>query len=316
MQSLFRPATSLRPTGLKVASLFHRRHHPLQLLVLRGVASSSSGSSQAKGGNGADAQPQCYVVDLEGNDAGISVLSLNRPRARNALSRRFLAEFNQSLERIKANSDTRVVVVKSEVDNVFCAGADLKERATMSPSEVLQFLDVLRKSFRRLETASVPTIAAIDGAALGGGLEMALCCDLRVAGSKAKIGLPETKLAIIPGAGGTQRLPRIVGKALAKELIFTGRVLDASQAARLGIVNAAVETSAFEKALELAREIVPQGPIALQMAKIAIDGGLDRSLEDGLNFENQCYDQVIPTEDRLEGLRAFAEKRKPEYKGR
>lgn len=260
-------------------------------------------------------EPECYVVQLEGNDKGISVLTMNRPAVKNALSRKFLKEFKQSLDSIKGGSDTRVVILRSLVDGTFCAGADLKERAQMRPSEVLQFLDYLRSAFRSLETSHVPTIAAIDGAALGGGFEMALCCDIRVAGNKAKIGLPEAKLAIIPGAGGTQRLPRLVGRAKAKELIFTGRLLDATESADLGIVNVAVQNSAYEKAVEIARQILPQGPIAIQMAKISIDGGLDRDIEGGLRLEQQCYDQVIPTEDRLEGLRAFAEKRKPIYKG-
>lgn len=166
----------------------------------------------------------------------------------------------------------------------------------------------------------MPIIAALDGVALGGGLEMALSCDLRVAADTTKMGLVETKLAIIPGAGGTQRLPRIVGPAMAKELIFTGRVIDGAEAFKLGLVNRVVAQNqegdaAYGKALELAKEILPQGPIALRMAKTAIDRGIEVDLDTGLTIEEFCYAQVIPTKDRLEGLMAFKEKRSPRYKG-
>ena len=163
----------------------------------------------------------------------------------------------------------------------------------------------------------MPTIAAIDGAALGGGCEMALCCDLRVAGPKATLGLPETKLAIIPGAGGTQRLTRLVGESRAKYLIFTGRRLSGQQAHEFGLVNEfSGNKSAFEQAVDLAREIKQQGPVALRMAKIAVQRGAQVDIESGMAIERLCYAQVIPTEDRLEGLRAFREKRAPQYQGK
>ena len=171
-----------------------------------------------------------------------------------------------------------------------------------------------------LERLPMPVIAAIDGHALGGGLEMALACDLRVAAKEAKMGLVETKLAIIPGAGGTQRLPRLVGPALAKELIFTARVINGAQAQKIGLVNDAVDQNsngdgAFQRAVQIAQEIIPNGPIGVQMAKAAISKGIEVSLDSGLAFEGACYAQVVPTQDRLEGLKAFAEKRKPQYKG-
>ncbi|KAK9767529.1 hypothetical protein K7432_002629 [Basidiobolus ranarum] len=256
----------------------------------------------------------CYIEHLEGEDKGISVLSLNRPAAKNAISRKLLTEFHDALQELRFG-ETRVVLLRSLVDGVFCAGADLKERGSMSPQEVTQFLTKLRQSFRDLETLPVPTIASIDGAALGGGLEMALCCDMRVAGSGAKLGLPETKLAIIPGAGGTQRLPRLIGIPKAKELIYTARVLNNKEGAEYGIVNHAVDNSAYEKSLAIARSILPQGPIAIRMAKRSIDRGTQFDIDSGLDTEQLCYAQVIPTQDRLEGLRAFKEKRKPVYKG-
>lgn len=172
----------------------------------------------------------------------------------------------------------------------------------------------------------MPTISVIDGAALGGGLEMALATDIRIAGSEAKLGLPETKLAIIPGAGGTQRLPRLIGLSKAKELIFTGQVLGNTRAAELGLVNYAVQGSGYDKALEMAGSILSGGPVAIRMAKLALDKGSQLDLyalvthhshnsSSGLAFEQACYAQIIPTQDRLEGLAAFKEKRKPVYKG-
>jgi methylglutaconyl-CoA hydratase len=160
-------------------------------------------------------------------------------------------------------------------------------------------------------------IAVLEGAAFGGGLELALAADLRVAGAEAKMGLVETALAIIPGGGGTQRLPRLIGAARAKELIFTARRLGAEEAGRLGLVDQVVPAGqALEVALGLAREILPNGPVAVRMAKQAINQGQDLDLVDGLALEEACYARVIPTEDRLEGLAAFREKRKPQYKGR
>ncbi|KAI7898723.1 enoyl-CoA hydratase/isomerase [Cokeromyces recurvatus] len=185
----------------------------------------------------------------------------------------------------------------------------------MNPVQVTQFLYNLRKTFRDLETLPIPTIAAIDGPAFGGGLEMALSCDIRIAGPNAKMGLTETKLAIIPGAGGTQRLPRLIGIPKAKELIFTGEIMDSNKAKEYGIINHVDPVSSFEKSMEIAKAILPQGPVAIRMAKLAIDKGSHLDIDSGLDIEQSYYNQVIPTEDRLEGLRAFKEKRKPVYKG-
>ncbi|KAF9352977.1 hypothetical protein BGX34_011863 [Mortierella sp. NVP85] len=262
---------------------------------------------------------ECYLEHLTGDDKGIVVLNFNRPAAYNALSRKFVREFRDALQEVRYDSESRVLVIRSLVEGAFCAGADLKERSTMNLTEVKQFLTGLRDGFRDLETLPVATIAVIDGAALGGGLEMALCCDLRVGGGnkKVKIGLVETKLAIIPGAGGTQRLPRLIGIPKAKELIFSSRVLDSAGAKEYGILNHAVkEDSGFNKALELAREMLPNGPLAVRMAKSAIDRGTQFEIDSGLDYEQACYAQIMPSEDRLEGLAAFREKRKPNYKGK
>lgn len=206
------------------------------------------------------------------------------------------------------------------VPGIFSAGADLKERVTFTPDDVTKFLANLRCLFGNIEQLPMPSIAAIDGAALGGGLELALTCDIIVAASTAKMGLVETSRAIMPGAGGTQRLPRRLSPAMAKELIFTSRIFNGSDAKAMGICNHAVDQvddgdAAYQKALAIAREILPNGAIGVRMAKKAIDKGMQVDIMSGLAIEEACYAQTIPTKDRLEGLKAFAEKRKPVYKG-
>lgn len=228
--------------------------------------------------------------------------------------------FTKTLDVLAHDKNVRVVVIRSLVPGVFCAGADLKERASLTPSEVSRFVTSLRGLLKSIEQLPMPVISAIDGAALGGGLEMALACDIRTVADTAKLGLVETKLAIIPGAGGTQRLPRILGPALAKELIFTARVFNGNEAKKLGICNHVVaqnesSDAAYNRALEIAIEILPNGPIGVRMAKKAIDQGTQVDLNTGYAIEEACYAQVIPTKDRLEGLKAFAEKRKPVYTG-
>jgi methylglutaconyl-CoA hydratase len=256
------------------------------------------------------------VEHLEGPDAGIVLLGLDRPEARNALGRKLLAEFRQALADLRVNSAVRVVVVHSLAQGVFCAGADLKERAGMSPVETAAYVKDIRDAFDELEDLPMPTIAALEGGAFGGGLEMALAVDLRIVGAEAQMGLVETALAIIPGAGGTQRLPRLIGISRAKELIFTARRIRAVEAGRLGLADRLVPAGeALSTALVLAREILPNGPLAVRLAKQALDGGVGLSLGAGLAFEQACYAQVLSTKDRLEGLAAFREKREPHFRG-
>lgn len=267
-----------------------------------------------------DPKDDLRVRYLDGEDAGIVVVGLNRPKAKNAISKNLVHMMYEAVEDIKKNNKVRSVILCSLVPGIFCAGADLKERAKMHQSEVGPFVSKARALITELGNMPMPIIAAIDGAALGGGLEMALACDIRIAANSAKMGLVETKLAIIPGAGGTQRLPRAIGVSLAKELIFAAKVVDGVEACRLGLVNHSVEQNAsgdgaYLRALELAREINPQGPIAVRMAKLAINQGIEVDLSTGLAIEEACYSQVIPTKDRLEGLAAFKEKRRPHYKG-
>ncbi|XP_036158308.1 methylglutaconyl-CoA hydratase, mitochondrial isoform X4 [Myotis myotis] len=216
---------------------------------------------------------------------------------------------------VKTDDELRVRYLEEEN-----RGADLKERVKMNPSEVGPFVSKIRAVINEIANLPVPTIAALDGLALGGGLELALACDIRVAASSAKMGLVETKLAIIPGGGGTQRLPRAIGMSLAKELIFSARVLDGQEAKAVGLVSHVLEQNqegdaAYRKALDLAREFLPQGPVAMRVAKLAINQGMEVDLVTGLAIEEACYAQTIPTKDRLEGLLAFKEKRSPRYKG-
>lgn len=262
----------------------------------------------------------CVYEELSGEEEGITVLGFNRAAAKNSISKNMLEEFAEAIELIRHESETRCIILRSLVPGIFCAGADLKERAKMAPEEVGPFVTKLRASISGLENLPQPVIAALDGHALGGGLELALACDIRVASSNAKLGLTETKLAIIPGAGGTQRLPRLVGPAKAKELVFTAAMLNGTQAAEIGLVNHAAAQNeagdaAYLKALEIAKQIIVNGPIGVRMAKLAISRGMQVDLSTGLEVEEACYSQVIPTKDRIEGLTAFREKRKPIYTG-
>mmetsp|Transcript_14007 Transcript_14007/g.19158 ORF Transcript_14007/g.19158 Transcript_14007/m.19158 type:complete len:391 (-) Transcript_14007:148-1320(-) len=251
---------------------------------------------------------------------GVAILTLNRPKAANAMGTTMLTQLHHALFTTLTNaspSDVRCIVLTSSSPKIFSAGADLKERSKMTQEEAAAFVTKLRGTFDGLEVLEVPVIAAVEGVALGGGLEIALTADIVVAGKNAKFGLPETGLAIIPGAGGTQRLPRKVGAARAKDLIYTGRRIDADTAYEYGLVQHVVDAgSAEEKALDLAQQIAQKGPLAIRAAKTAINQGFDApNIKAAMEVERQCYQKVIPTSDRLEGLAAFREGRKPVYKG-
>ncbi|KAL3691025.1 hypothetical protein R1sor_004676 [Riccia sorocarpa] len=253
---------------------------------------------------------------LEAPDEGIVVISLNRSEAKNAIGAEMLKQLHSMMAGMRYSTQARALLVLSTVPGVFCAGADLKERRKMGISETEKFVGTLRATFSALEALPIPTIAVIEGAALGGGLELALACDLRVCGEEAIFGLPETSLAIIPGAGGTQRLPRVIGRSKAKELIFTARRIDAQHAESIGLVDHCVQAGeAYNKAISIAREILSQGPLAVQVAKHAIDHGSEMDQAKGMLFEEACYSRLLNSRDRLEGLAAFAEKRKPVYHG-
>uniref|UniRef100_UPI00398E78BB enoyl-CoA hydratase domain-containing protein 2, mitochondrial n=1 Tax=Pristiophorus japonicus TaxID=55135 RepID=UPI00398E78BB len=264
--------------------------------------------------------PEIQIRHLHGDNSGIAAVLMSRPHARNSLGNVFVKQLEEAVEDLRQDRRVRVVLFKSQIKGVFCAGADLKERAKMSNTEASHFVHKLRSLMSNIACLPMPTIAAIDGYALGGGLELALACDLRVAASSAKMGLIEVTRGLLPGAGGSQRLPRLVGIGMAKELIFTGRQIDGEQAVSMGLVNDSViqndlGDAAYHKALDLAKEILLQGPVALRMAKQAMNRGIEVDISSGMAIEEMCYAQVIPTKDRLEGMAAFKEKRLPHFTG-
>lgn len=248
---------------------------------------------------------------------GISILTLNRPEVMNSFNFALLQALEEQIEALKFNTDIRVVVITGSGQKAFCAGADLKERTTYSELQVKTFIFTIRNLFTSIEHLNKPVIAAINGVALGGGTELSLACDIRVASMNSIMGLTETRLAIIPGAGGTQRLPRLIGRGKAKELIFTGRRVNAKEALQIGLVNQICQQeSLLDECFKMAAMICEAGPIAIEQAKYAINYGLETDLQTGLGIESSAYWVTIPTEDRLEGLAAFREKRKPVYKGK
>jgi enoyl-CoA hydratase/carnithine racemase len=254
---------------------------------------------------------------LEDRQDRVVVLTLNRPEVMNSFNFPMLLALKERVEALHFDAEVRVVIIVGAGQKAFCAGADLKERASMSEPQVREFIFTIRNLFTFIEYLNKPVIAAVNGIALGGGTELALACDIRIASATASLGLTETRLAIIPGAGGTQRLPRLIGRGKAKELIFTGRRVEAQEALQLGLVNKVCEPEALlAECRAMATMICAAGPIAIQQAKYAINYGLEADLHTGLAIESNAYWVTIPSEDRLEGLRAFGEKRQPVYKGK
>jgi enoyl-CoA hydratase len=256
------------------------------------------------------------AVLLTDEKDGVLTLTLNRPKVMNSFSFELLRALKAQIDAIRFRPEIRVVIITGSGEKAFCAGADLKERATLTPLQVKEFIFTIRDLFSSIENLNKPVIAAVNGVALGGGTELALACDIRIASATASMGLTETRLAIIPGAGGTQRLPRLIGRGKAKELIFTGRRVPAEEALAIGLVNQVCEPDHLLEACQsMAAEICQTGPIAIEQAKYAINHGLETDLHTGLAIESNAYWVTIPTQDRLEGLAAFREKRKPVYRG-
>ncbi|TGL23892.1 enoyl-CoA hydratase [Leptospira yanagawae] len=253
-------------------------------------------------------------VSLQTIDNYVAFIELNRPEAKNAISIQFLQELSDCIDQVKTGKYRALVIIG--VGDAFCSGADLKERKSMSEPQVREFLRNINNCFTKLAGLSIPTIAAINGYAFGGGLELAISCDIRYASETAIMGLTETKLGIIPGAGGTQRLARIVGEATAMEWIFAGKKLSSEEALRRGLVSKVVDPLQLKQSsLALASEISESAPIAVSAAKKAIRQGFQLSMESALKWEQLCYSETLTTKDRLEALQAFAEKRKPHFKG-
>jgi enoyl-CoA hydratase/carnithine racemase len=258
-------------------------------------------------------QPELAALTREGDLAWITI---QRPEVMNCLSFPTLKRLRALCAELARDLAIRCVLVRGAGEKAFCAGADLKERRSMPDARVPLFVKNIRRLMDDLEALPQPTIAVLNGVAFGGGTELALACDLRVAASSAELGLTEVALAIIPGAGGTQRLPRLIGKSRAKDLILSARKLDAAEAERIGLVNRVFAPGELEAgARALAARIADNGPIAVRAAKAAVDGGMDLPLRSGLEHEARCYERVLGTADRLEALAAFAEKRKPRYRG-
>jgi enoyl-CoA hydratase/carnithine racemase len=256
-------------------------------------------------------------VRVERRDS-VVVWTIDRADRMNALDRSALDALGCAAREAAADDSIRAVVLTGAGDRAFCAGADLKERRAMSEDEVRRQLDLYRSELAHVDRCPKPVVAAVNGLALGGGLELALCCDLRVAAAHAQLGLPETSLGIVPGAGGTQRLPRVVGEARAKEMILLARRLTAQEALEWGLVNRVAPdgASVLDDAIAWIRPIAEGAPVAQRAALDAIDRGLDADLESGLSLERAAYETTLVTEDRREALAAFAEKRRPVFRGR
>lgn len=247
----------------------------------------------------------------------IAVITMNRPSILNALSYQTLSELQQAAEDIEADSAIRAFIITGAGPKAFVAGADIHELDHLPPSDGLKFMQMGQRVFNYIEEMSKPSIAAVNGYALGGGNELCMCCDIRIASSRAKFGQPEIKLGNMPGWGGTQRLTRLIGKGRASEMIFTGAFVTAEQAERMGLVNKVVEPELLlPAAMELAENIASKGPIALNMAKIAINEGLRSNITTGLAVEAYGVTVCLTTEDQKEGVNAFLQKREPRFIGK
>ena len=247
----------------------------------------------------------------------IGVMTLDRPPV-NALDRSLISEIAAAADEMEKEVAARMVrsVVLNASGRHFCAGADLKERLNLHESDVVNVVSAIREAVEAVYNISVPVIAAVQGHAYGGGFELALAADIRVLANDAEVGLKEVTLGIMPGAGGTQRLPRIVGQGVALEWVTTGRSVPADEALRAGVANAVVPADDLAGTVAgIAGQIAANAPVAVQLAKKAVREGQSMGLEDALALEWEAYQTTIPTRDRQEGLKAFAEKRKPEYKG-
>ena len=255
-----------------------------------------------------------YVgVEREG---GVAILTIDRQEKLNALDLQVTEEIGQALLELEAEGP-RAIIVTGAGERSFVAGADISAMSVMNPLEAKRFSEIGHAAMALLDRSPVPTIAAVGGYALGGGCEVALACDIRIAAENATFGFPEVTLGILPGMGGTQRLPRLVGPALAKELIFTGRRVGAEEAREIGLVNRVVpQGEALKAARELAAEIAANAPFAVRHAKSAANRALDVDLVSGLEYEADQFALLFATEDAREGMVAFAERRKPEFEGR
>jgi methylglutaconyl-CoA hydratase len=256
------------------------------------------------------------LVTYEPLDHSIVKLTLNRPEAANALSSELIAALTDALDEVNKQSGVRCIILTGAGEKAFCAGADLKERLAMTEEEVPLAVAKIGALTTKIASMPMPVVVALNGVAFGGGLEIALACDIRIACNTIQVGLTETGLGIIPGAGGTQRLPRLVGEGNALNMIFRAKRLSATEAYQIGLLQEIYHADELEAmTLKISREIARNAPIAVAQAKQAISKGIQVPLNEGLAIEKSCYQTTIATHDRIEGLRAFQEKRPPVYEG-
>jgi len=256
-----------------------------------------------------------YEKDKE---KGIVKLTINRPEARNALNTTVRQDLRNAIEEIEKDGDVRVVIITGAGEKAFISGADITAFKEATPITIEEYASTVgQQLFSDIESLSVPMIAMINGFCLGGGIELAMCCDIRIASENAKFGQPEINLGIFPGAGGTQRLPRLIGWGKAKELIYTGKIIDAVEAEKIGLVDKVVPPERLEEEVErLAEAIASKSPLIIKLVKKVINRGLYTDLAAGLAYEKANFALCFATEDHTEGVTAFLEKRKPEFKGR
>ena len=252
------------------------------------------------------------------DEKGIAKITINRPEVRNALNKVTRQELRQAVEKINKDKDIRVAIITGAGDKSFISGADLTEFKDATPTMIEKHAATIgQQLFTDIENLRVPVIAMINGYCFGGGLELAMCCDIRIASENAQFGQTEINVGICPGGGGTQRLPRLVGWGKAKELIYTGRVIMATEAEKIGLVDKVVPQDKLEQEVyQLAETIASQSPIIIELAKKAINRGIYNEIADGLNYERANFALCFSTEDQTEGMTAFLEKRKPEFKGK
>jgi enoyl-CoA hydratase len=247
----------------------------------------------------------------------VAVITLNRPKQLNALNSALLQELGAALDEVATRPEIAAVILTGSGEKAFAAGADIVEMANFSAMEARNFSEAGMKSITKLERLPQPTIAAVNGFALGGGCELAMACDIRIATVNAKFGQPEVNLGVTPGFGGTQRLPRLVGPAIAKELLFTGDLIGAERAYQIGLVNHVVQPEELmDKALEMAKKIASKGQLAVRMSKQGVNEGMQMDLDRALQYETELFGLSFSTEDQKEGMAAFVEKRPAVFKGK
>jgi enoyl-CoA hydratase len=254
------------------------------------------------------------VINKKGR---IGILIISRPEKLNVLNTQTLVEMEKALHLLSDDAEVGIIIITGSGEKAFVAGGDISSMVEMSPFDSKKFLELGHRVLRLIEDMPKPVIAAVNGYALGGGLELAIACDLIFAPKSAKLGQPEVNLGIIPGFGGTQRLTRLIGRAKTKELILTGEIIDADEACRLGLVNKVFDDAIFlEKVFEVAEKILKKAPLAIAMAKKAVNEGADLPLEAANSLEIMDFTILMSTEDQKEGMKAFLEKRKPVFKGK